>query len=99
MSSTFHEMAPLLGKTHQKQYVRRFASEAFAFLLRKVKEPSDIVALILSDVKENEEYSEAIENVFVESLKAPRRSLHSKAQVLLDALIQNVSVLGESLPL
>lgn len=86
----------MLGKTRQKPYVRRFASEAFAFLLRRVKQPTDIVRIMLADVDDNEEYAEAIVNVFVESMKAPGQSLHSKALLLFNAIIQNVQSLGLS---
>jgi U3 small nucleolar RNA-associated protein 20 len=87
--------APLLGKTRQKQYIRRFASEAFAFLLRRVKDPSEIVTIILNDLDlDNEEYSEAVGNIFVESMKAPARSLHTKAVPLFTALIHITSNSG-----
>jgi U3 small nucleolar RNA-associated protein 20 len=89
LPSTFNQIAPLLGKTRQKQYVRRFASEAFAFLLRRIKEPTEIVKVMLSDIDQNEEFSEAITNVFVESMKAPGNSLHSKALSLFNALSEN----------
>lgn len=89
LTSTFNQLAPLLGKTRQKQYVRRFASEAFAFLLRRVRDPSEIVQVMLSDMDNNEEFSEAVGNVFVESMKAPGYSLHSKALALFNALAQN----------
>jgi U3 small nucleolar RNA-associated protein 20 len=95
LSSTFEQLAPLLGKVHQKQYVRRFASEAFAFLLRRVKEPKEIVKVILDDI-ENEEYSEAVMNMFVESMKAPGRNLHSKALSIFNALVLNVHNSGLS---
>jgi U3 small nucleolar RNA-associated protein 20 len=88
--TTFHQIAPLLGKQSQKQYVLRFASEAFAFLLRRLKEsPSDIVKTILDDVTEGE-YAEAVANVFIETMKAPSRTLHSKAVPLFNSLIDYV---------
>jgi U3 small nucleolar RNA-associated protein 20 len=96
LSSTFKQLAPLLGKVHQKQYVRRFASEAFAFLLRRVKEPKEIVKVILDDIENNEEYSEAVMNVFVESMKAPGRNLHSKALSIFNALVLNAHDSGSA---
>ena len=45
--------------------------------------------MILSDIDENEEFSEAITNVFVESMKAPGNSLHSKALSLFNVLAAN----------
>ena len=91
---TFEQLAPLLGKTRQKQYVRRFASEAFAFLLRRIKEPSEIVAIMIKEVDEDEEYREALGNAFVESMKAPGKNLHSKATKLFEALVESVHARG-----
>lgn len=96
MCPTFEQLAPLLGKSRQKQYVRRFASEAFAFLLRRVKEPTEIIKVMLDDIEDNQEYSEAIMNVFVESMKAPGRSLHSKALLLFNTLVQSAQRSGLS---
>jgi len=45
--------------------------------------------VMLSDINHNEEFSEAITNVFVESMKAPGNSLHSKALSLFHALAEN----------
>jgi U3 small nucleolar RNA-associated protein 20 len=96
LSSIFKDFAPLLGQTRQKQYVRRFASEAFAFLLRRLKEPNEIVLLMLKDVDGNQDYSEAVMNMFIESMKAPNRNVHSKAIPLFDTLVQKVHEIGLS---
>lgn len=95
LPTTFKELAPLLGKTHQVPFIRRFTSEAFAFLLRRVKAPSEIVTVIMEDVDpDNEEYSETIANIFVESMKAPGRSLHTRAVPLFNALIRTANSSG-----
>jgi len=91
---TFQQLAPLLGKARQKQYVRRFASDAFAFLLRRIKEPDEIIDIILRDIDDNEEYEEAIANMFAESMKVPGRALHSRAISLFNALILKVHETG-----
>jgi U3 small nucleolar RNA-associated protein 20 len=89
LPTTFTQLAPLLGKVRQKQHVRRFASEAFAFLLRRVKNPDEIVEIMVSDFVDNEEYSEAVTNVFIEAMKAPARTLHSKALGIFSALLKS----------
>jgi U3 small nucleolar RNA-associated protein 20 len=94
LTTTFDQLSPLLGKSRHKQHVRRFASEAFAFLLRRAKSPNDIVAYMLSDVGKNEEFAEAVTNVFIEGMKAPGRSLHSKALSIFSALVQSAQSLG-----
>jgi U3 small nucleolar RNA-associated protein 20 len=94
LSSTFNELASLIGRDRQKQYVRRFASEAFAFLLRRAQDPNEIVVTMLSDLDDNEDYSEGVMNIFIESMKAPGRNLHSKAVPLFNALVHNVYIAG-----
>jgi U3 small nucleolar RNA-associated protein 20 len=97
LATTFQQLAPLLGKSRQKHYVRRFASEAFAFLLRRIKGPHEIVETIFDDLDNNKEYVEAITNMFVESIKGPGRTLHSKAVTLFDALAAKAARMGNSL--
>jgi len=94
LTITFDQLAPLLGKTRQKRHVRRFASEAFAFLLRRVKSPNEVVEYMVSDLGDNEEYSEAVANVFVEGMKAPGRNLHSKALAIFSALVRSAQSSG-----
>jgi hypothetical protein len=51
---------------------------------------------MLDNIEDNEEFSEAVTNIFVESMKAPGRNIHSKALSLFNALIQTVHVSGLS---
>jgi hypothetical protein len=59
-----------------------------------MRQPTEIIRNMLTDSGDNEEYSEAIVNVFVESMKAPGRGLHSKALSLFNAIVENVQSLG-----
>lgn len=54
-----------------------------------MKDQAEIVQTMLADIEDNEIYAEGITNVFIESMKAPSRSLHSKAVVLFTTLVQN----------
>lgn len=72
----------------------RFTSEAFAFLLRRIKDPSEIVDVMMEDIGDNTEYQDAITNIFVESMKAPGRTLHSKALLLFKALLEYAETTG-----
>jgi U3 small nucleolar RNA-associated protein 20 len=55
---TFDIMAPLLGKTHHKPHIARFAAEAMSFLVRKAAKNEAALALIsrhaLRDLLEHE---------------------------------------------
>lgn len=66
-------LAPLLGQEHQKPYIRHFAAEAFAFLIRKMrgKDLADIVRLMLQSLQQSptEEYVEGLAMVFFEAVK------------------------------
>jgi hypothetical protein len=49
---------------------------------------------MLADIGDNEIYAEGITNVFLESMKAPARNIHSKAVVLFNTLIQSTQSEG-----
>ena len=53
-----------------------------------MKNPAEIVETMLADIEDNEIYAEGITNVFIESMKAPARNLHSKAVTLFRTLVQ-----------
>jgi len=54
-----------------------------------VKDPAEIVQTMLADIGDNVIYAEGVTNAFIESMKAPSRSLHSKAVILFKALVQS----------
>ncbi|XP_066264949.1 small subunit processome component 20 homolog [Branchiostoma lanceolatum] len=49
---------PLLGKDH-KPHIKNFAAESFAFLMRKVRDPSDFFDFIFQDLAKNPDVSPA----------------------------------------
>ena len=57
---------------------------------------TDIVKVMFDDIDDNEEYLEAMTNIFVESMKGPGRALHSKSIVLFNDLFQHVQITGWS---
>ena len=82
-------MAPILGKVRQKQFVMRFATEAFSFLIRKASfayeknpEPLNLIMThILADVTTASEpakgrFAESVINLMFESLRGVKRMLH-----------------------
>ncbi|KAK5169955.1 hypothetical protein LTR04_005469 [Oleoguttula sp. CCFEE 6159] len=94
-------MAPMLGKTHQKPFITRFAAEAMSFLMRKAgavyhrdhKPLDDILAHIMVDhEKEAAEhdvslYQQGIQTLLVESMKGVQRGLHSSGQTIFQRLL------------
>jgi U3 small nucleolar RNA-associated protein 20 len=84
----FDMMAPLLGKSRQKEFVSRFAAEAFGYLVRKAsighhkdKEPlTRIVRHVMRDVSlaqlpTKENYARATSIMFSEAMKGGTGSL------------------------
>jgi len=49
---------------------------------------------MLKDIEGNEEYAEAVTNTFIECIKAPGMSLHSKSVPLFGVLVQAVHEKG-----
>ncbi|RUP48500.1 hypothetical protein BC936DRAFT_144478 [Jimgerdemannia flammicorona] len=97
-------LAPLLGEHHQKPYIRHFAAEAFAFLIRKArgKDLTTIVHYMLESLRAmpTEEYVEGLAMVFFEAVKQVDNRLHSRGVAIMQVLVQQMieeSVTSESI--
>ncbi|KAI8575447.1 hypothetical protein K450DRAFT_261769 [Umbelopsis ramanniana AG] len=89
---TFAMLAPLLGEDNQqKPYIRHFAAESFAFLLRKArgKDLTLIMEYILERVRQepNEEFVEGVAMLFFECIKQVDHQLHSRGVAIFKELI------------
>ncbi|CAG8743805.1 7911_t:CDS:2, partial [Racocetra fulgida] len=84
-------MAPLLGEEYQKPYVRRFAAEAFAFLLRHAhaENLAQIVNYIVDSFNESptDVYCEGLSILCYEAIQSPGNELHLNAPILLKELL------------
>jgi hypothetical protein len=49
---------------------------------------------MLDNIDDNEEYAEAVTNIFVESMRAPGKTLHSKAVPLFNSIANIASATG-----
>jgi U3 small nucleolar RNA-associated protein 20 len=92
LSPTFAMLAPLLGEDNQqKPYIRHFAAESFAFLLRKArgKDLTLIMEYILERVRQepNEEFVEGVAMLFFECVKQVDHQLHSRGVAIFKELI------------
>ncbi|XP_078582715.1 small subunit processome component 20 homolog isoform X3 [Branchiostoma floridae x Branchiostoma japonicum] len=67
---------PLLGKDH-KPHIKNFAAESFAFLMRKVRDPSDFFDFIFRDLEENPDRSSGVGRLLFEMLKGVQKQFHS----------------------
>ncbi|KAF2743872.1 hypothetical protein M011DRAFT_489407 [Sporormia fimetaria CBS 119925] len=97
----FDLMRPLLGGTHQKAFVTRFAAEALSFLVRKAgaayhrdKEPlrkilshiSGILQTVQGDAAESQ-FHQGLMALFADSIKGVQRGLHSSATAIISELL------------
>lgn len=97
----FDLMSPLLGKSHQKIFVSRFAAEALSFLLRKAGaayhrdvQPLRLIVKHMSgqlrDLQESAkdyEFEQGLMYLLTDSLKGVQRGFHSGAVSILRELL------------
>jgi U3 small nucleolar RNA-associated protein 20 len=97
----FDLMSPLLGKTHQKAFVSRFAAEALSFLVRKAasgyhRDTKPLKLIIrhiseqLKDLQESAkdyEFEQGLMYLLTDSVKGVQRGFHSSAQATLQELL------------
>ncbi|KAI8977543.1 armadillo-type protein [Mycotypha africana] len=93
LDRTFSMMANLLGEDNQaKPYIRHFAAEAFAYLLRKTRgaDLAKIIHYILDTVRTNSstEFEEGLSMLFFESIKQVDHRLHSRAESIFKELLK-----------
>jgi U3 small nucleolar RNA-associated protein 20 len=91
---TYKLISPILGKSHQREFVTRFAAESLSFLIRKCTGDSlkDIVETILQDVvrekvSHNELFFNSVVLLFSDSIKSSGYNLHSRAGSIVSVLL------------
>ncbi|CAG8656331.1 14206_t:CDS:10, partial [Dentiscutata erythropus] len=91
LCTTYRLIAPLLGEEYQKPYVRRFAAEAFAFLLRHAhaENLAQIINYIVDSFSESptDAYCEGLSILCYEATQSPDNMLHANTPTLLKELL------------
>ncbi|CAG8484751.1 2782_t:CDS:10, partial [Acaulospora morrowiae] len=91
LSRTYGLIAPLLGEDSQKPYIRRFAAEAFAFLLRNTRgeKLTDIINHIFDLFNEypTDTYRDGLNMLFYETAQDTDNKLHDGALNLMRELL------------
>uniref|UniRef100_A0A131YFV3 U3 small nucleolar RNA-associated protein 20 n=1 Tax=Rhipicephalus appendiculatus TaxID=34631 RepID=A0A131YFV3_RHIAP len=72
----FKLYVPLLG-SQQKKYVRDFAAESFAFLIRKVSDKEKLVDMMLTYLEANPQSTDGIGRLQFEAIKGVKGQTHS----------------------
>jgi len=87
LPSLFTTYSNLLS--HRQQHVRRFASESFAFLLRKLETAKlpEVLMALLAQASTKNGLSEGLSTLLFETVRGVRLHLHSRAREILGALL------------
>lgn len=78
----FKLYVPLLG-SQQKKYVRDFAAESFAFLIRKVADKEKLVDMMLTHLEAHPQSTDGIGRLLFEAVKGVKGQTHSCMAVVL----------------
>ncbi|KAL8599182.1 hypothetical protein ACOMHN_007898 [Nucella lapillus] len=66
--------------THGKEYIRRFAAESVAFLMRKVKDQDALLHFLFSDLEQNPEKAEGVGGLLFEVVKGVNEQFHTVSE-------------------
>lgn len=90
---TYRVISPVLGKSHQRDFVTRFAAESLSFLIRKCTGESlkNIVEAIMDDViaEKNPEFFSAMALLLSDSVKSSGNNLHSRTRAIISVVLHS----------
>ncbi|XP_021355382.1 small subunit processome component 20 homolog [Mizuhopecten yessoensis] len=76
METVYGFYSSLLSEEN-KQYIRQFAAESFAFLMRKVKDHGKLFDFLFKSLSQSPEKADGLGRLMFEMLKGVKRQLHS----------------------
>ncbi|XP_077988472.1 small subunit processome component 20 homolog [Glandiceps talaboti] len=85
-----------LLSTQRKDYIHHFAADSFAFLLRKVKDPDEILSFIFQHVQDHSELREGVGILLFEVMKGVKKQFHSSAEKFFKVLVTKLAVDSQS---
>ncbi|XP_071791922.1 small subunit processome component 20 homolog isoform X2 [Asterias amurensis] len=85
----FRFYSPLLSE-HQKEHIRNFAAESFAFLMRKVKDHGDLFDMMLQSLEENPDQTTGLGRLLFEMIKSVKKQFHSCTEKVLPILLSKL---------
>ncbi|CDW57186.1 UTP20, small subunit (SSU) processome component [Trichuris trichiura] len=86
MEDVFNHFEPLLSR--KKEYVRRFASEAMVFFIRKSPAFPEVINLCFTKVEKGVLSLEGFAELFVQCLLGPQHCFHSTAPMRFEELLK-----------
>ncbi|XP_056430567.1 small subunit processome component 20 homolog isoform X2 [Hyla sarda] len=80
---------------HQKEHIRNFAAESFAFLMRKVSDLNGLLNFMFLDLKENPQKADGLGQLLFEMCKGVRNMFHSCATKAMPLILQKMGPVTE----
>ncbi|XP_040263163.1 small subunit processome component 20 homolog [Bufo bufo] len=80
---------------HQKEHIRNFAAESFAFLMRKVSDLNGLFNCMFLDLKEHPQKADGLGRLLFETCKGVRNMFHSCATKAIQLILQKIGPVTE----
>ncbi|XP_063786087.1 small subunit processome component 20 homolog [Pseudophryne corroboree] len=81
---------------HQKEHIRNFAAESFAFLMRKVSDLDGLLNLMFLDLQEHPQKVDGLGQLLFEMCKGVRNMFHSCATKAIRLILRKMGPVTES---
>ncbi|KAK3603374.1 hypothetical protein CHS0354_025985 [Potamilus streckersoni] len=91
IQDVYRKMSALLDSQY-KEYIRNFAAESFAFLMRKAKEPSQLFDFMLLELSKEPDKCEGSGRLMFEMIKGVKNQFHSCSSKILPMLLQKLCI-------
>ncbi|XP_052810287.1 small subunit processome component 20 homolog [Mya arenaria] len=78
-----------------KEYVRNFAAESFAFLMRKSKQPSELFDFMFKSLEKEPDTCEGVGRLMFEMMKGVKEQFHSSTTKVFPVLLQKLGPKGK----
>ncbi|KAL3883204.1 hypothetical protein ACJMK2_029494, partial [Sinanodonta woodiana] len=91
IQDVYRKMSALLDSQY-KEYIRNFAAESFAFLMRKAKEPSQLFDFMLLELSKEPDKCEGSGRLMFEMIKGVKNQFHSCSSKILPMLLQKLFI-------
>ncbi|XP_063423263.1 small subunit processome component 20 homolog isoform X1 [Mytilus trossulus] len=86
----------LLSGTH-REYIRNFAAESFAFLMRKAKNPSELFDFMFQTLEEHSDRAEGTGRLMFEMIKGVKGQMHSCIETVLPLMLSKLGPVGKNI--
>ncbi|XP_071112967.1 small subunit processome component 20 homolog [Haliotis cracherodii] len=81
---------------HYKEYIRKFAAESFAFLMRKVKDHSGFLDFLFSTLEEHPDTAEGVGQLLFEMIKGVKKQFHSTTEKIFPVILSKLGPMEKS---